>query len=511
VPAVIARMLAARLPYHGRRVAVVDGGRVATFADVAERASRLASVLAAHGCRRGDRVALLAQNSLEFVDWFFACAAGGFIGLALNTRLGTDALEQMLADADPRAMVIDGRSGQLADELRSLSALPQVQIGFGVDHGCAFEYDDLLAAARAVTDLPDQPGDTPFLLTATSGTTGKVKMTLHSHLGVHAGLYCTNGALRLRSSSRMLTALPMFFGTATGGYWAPLFVGAQLHLLPAFDPERFLDEIARSDVTHTVVGPSPLYQVMDSGRDLAPLRNLDVLGAGGAPFDIGRYRELHTALDGRVAKWYSMSEVSFSSVLEPSDVVDADGSFNDKVTSVGRPQPGGEIWVLGEDGEQVPADGETVGEIVFRAPGIATSYWANPEESRETFVDGTVRSGDLGTIDADGFLRIVDRKKDLIVTGGINVAPLEVESVIVTHPSVAAVAVIGVPHPVWGEAIHAVVVPKPGDDLSEDDIVAWATPRLASVKKPRSVEFVDSLPVNVTGKVLRRVLRDERL
>jgi long-chain acyl-CoA synthetase len=503
-------MLAARLPYHGRRVAVFDARRSATYHDLADRASRLAYALAAQGCAPGDRIALIAQNSLEFFEWFFACAAGGFIGLALNTRLGELALEEMLVDADPRAVIIDGRCAENVQPLRASGALPDVEIGFGSEHGCGLDYESILAQASSSIHLPDRPGDTPFLLTATSGTTGRVKMTLHSHLGVYTGLHCTNSALRLRSTSRMLTALPMCFATATGGYWVPLFAGASLHLLPAFDPERFLDEIDRSGITHTIVGPSPLYQVMDADLDLAPLRNLEVLGAGGAPFDPTRYCALHAAIGGRVQKWYSMSEVTFSSVLEPGEVIDLDGSYNDRVTSVGRPQPGGEIWVVDDSGAQVPFDGETVGEIVFRAPGISSSYWASAEESAVTFVDGTVRSGDLGTIDADGFLRIVDRKKDLIVSGGINIAPLEVENAIATHELVASVAVIGMPHPIWGESVHAIVVPRPGAELTEDEIIDWTVPRLASVKKPRSVEFVDALPVNVTGKVLRRVLRDER-
>jgi acyl-CoA synthetase (AMP-forming)/AMP-acid ligase II len=507
---VIARVLSARLPFYGRRVAVVDGDRSATYADVAERASRLAHALEAQGCRPGDRVALLAQNCLEYFDWFFACAAGGYIGLALNARLGTDALVEMLADAEPRAVIVDARTEDVAAELRARDALPRVEMGFGLGHASPLDYEVLLGAASGTIVLPDHPGDTPLVLTATSGTTGKVKMTLHTHLGVYTGLGCANSALRLQSRSRMLTALPMFFATATGGYWASIFAGAQVHLMPAFDAERFVDEVARSGITHTIVGPSPLYQVMDAGVDLAPLRRMSMIGAGGAPFDDDRFRTITIEIGPVVSKWYSMSEITFSSVLDPLDVLDEAGAFTDKVSTVGRPQPGGEIWVLDDEGLPVVPDGATVGEVFFRSPGISTSYWRDPEESAVTFVDGSVRSGDLATIDSDGFLRIVDRKKDLIVTGGINVAPREVEAVIATHPDVAMVAVIGVPHPTWGEAIHAVVVPRPGALRDAEAVQAYAAERLAPVKKPRSVEFVDTLPMNVTGKVLRRVLRDER-
>jgi acyl-CoA synthetase (AMP-forming)/AMP-acid ligase II len=502
-------MLATQSRFHGRRTAVVDGERAATFADLAARSSRLADALADLGCRRGDRVAILARNSLELVEWFFACAAGGYIGLALNTRLGTQALQEMLADADPSVVLVDGRERELADELRSIGALSAPEVGFGEGHGCGRDYETLLTDARGDLDLPFHDGETPLLLTATSGTTGKVKMTLHSHLGVFTGLQCTQASLRTTPQSRVLTALPMFFATATGGYWVGVFTGAETHLLPAFDAESFVHEVDRSGITHAIVGPSPLYQVMDAGINIDPLRRLDFLGAGGAPFDSARFGELHERLGGNVAPMYSMSELSFSCVLRPEDVV-TNGRLNDKVGSAGRPQPGSHVWVLDDDGEAVDADGSTMGEVVFFAPGIATRYWSGDEESSSTFVDGCVRSGDLATIDSDGFLRIVDRKKDLIVTGGINVAPLEVENAIARHPDVAYVAVVGAPHPMWGEAIHAVVVARPGAKPTEEEILRWAADALPPVKRPKSVDFVDALPINITGKVLRRVLRDQR-
>jgi acyl-CoA synthetase (AMP-forming)/AMP-acid ligase II len=442
------------------------------------------------------------------VEWFFACAAGGYIGLALNARLGTKALGEMLADSAPKAILIDAEFKELADELRSSGLLPSTVIGFGSEHGFGIDYEKALERASGRAELPVWPGDTPFLLTATSGTTGNVKMTVHSHLGVYTGLHCLQSALRLTTDSRVLTALPMFFATATGGYWISFFVGAEVHLLPAFDAHHFVDEVARSAITHSIVGPSPLYQVMDSGVDLAPLRQMTYLGAGGSAFDTARYMALHDELGGVVGKMYSLSEVTFSSLLQPSDVK-TNGEFNDKVDTVGRPQPGSDIRVVDDSGDDVPGDGASRGEVVFAGPGVSRGYWSSPEESQQTFRNGGVYSGDLATVDEDGFLRVVDRKKDLIVTGGINVAPLEVEHAIASHPAVRAVAVIGVPHPTWGEGIHAVVVLQPGSTPTGDQIIQWASERLASVKKPRSIEFVDELPVNATGKVLRRVLREQ--
>jgi acyl-CoA synthetase (AMP-forming)/AMP-acid ligase II len=506
---VIAPLFASRARFGGHRTAVVDGDRRCTYAELARRGSRLANGLAGLGCRPGERVAIIGPNSIETIEWFLACAAGGFVGVAVNSRLGTPALRDMFATIDARAVIVDGRNRELAEELRDGDALPRTAVGLGQDHGCRLDYEAVIGAARDRIDLPAQLLDAPLLLTATSGTTGRVKLTVHSHLGIYTGIQCTQASLRMTPESRTLTALPMFFATATGGYWVGLVTGGEVHLLPAFDPERFVEEIGRSAITHSVVGPSPLYQVMDADLDLSPLRSMDFLGAGGAPFDPARFRELRDALGGVVGKLYSMSEITFSTVLRPEDVTPG-GGCDDRVLSVGRPQPGADVRVLDDDGDDVDADGATVGEVVFSAPGIATQYWGDPDESALTFVDGTVRSGDLATIDPDGFLRIVDRRKDIIVSGGINVAPLAVESAIATHPAVQAVAVIGVPHPTWGESVHAVVVRRPGATLSADAVIAHAAASLGSVQKPQSVEFVDALPVNVTGKVLRRVLRDQR-
>jgi acyl-CoA synthetase (AMP-forming)/AMP-acid ligase II len=330
-------------------------------------------------CRPGDRVAIIAANSTEVVEWFFGCAAGGFIGLAANTRLGVDAVKEMLEAASPRAVIVDEREADLADELRDIGCLPLVEVGYGAGLHCDHDYETVLAAAVNRIHLPAQAPATPFLLTATSGTTGKVKMTIHSHLGDYTALQCTQASARLMPSSRLLTALPMFRATATGRYWVSLFTGVGLHLLSAFDPVRLVGEVERSGITHSIVGPSPLYQVMDAQIDLAPLRRMEFLGAGGAPFDTERFYELCEETNGTLATMYSMSERTFSCVLRPEDVWSG-SEFNHRIDSVGRPQTGADIRLVGDDGIDVPPDRSTPGEVLFSAPGIATSYWSSPEE-----------------------------------------------------------------------------------------------------------------------------------
>lgn len=507
----IGRLIGAQARYRGARTAIVDGQRTLRFAELADRSARLASAFAGSGAQPGDRILLLSINSIEFIETVGACAIGGFVSLALNTRLGLDALVEMVTDADARIAIVDARLLDTAEALADRGALPPTVIVFGESSATSrswLRYDDLLTRA-APASIVSHPGHTPLMLTATSGTTGRVKMTVHSHQAVFTGMNTMQAGLAMTPADRLLTSLPMFFATATGGYWLGLFVGAETHLQSAFQPAEFVNTIGRSAITHSIVGPSPIYLAVDSGADLAPLRQMKYLGAGGAAFNNERFREIHDLLGGVIGTMYSMSEVTVSTMLMPADVVDADGAFNDKVGSVGRPQPGTDVIIVDDDGNEVPGDGRTPGELIFRAPGLATRYWSSPDESAMTFVDGGVRSGDIATVDPDGFIRIVDRKKDLIVSGGINIAPAEIEATLHTHPGVAHAAVIGIPHATWGEAIHAVVVRKPGSTVTENELIEFAAARLASVKKPRSLHFVDALPTNTTGKVLRRQLRDE--
>jgi acyl-CoA synthetase (AMP-forming)/AMP-acid ligase II len=246
---------------------------------------------------------------------------------------------------------------------------------------------------------------------------------------------------------------------------------------------------------------------MDAGIDLDRLTSLRCLSMGGAPTDPGRLRALVDALGRRMVVQYAMTEVAVATALVADDFVEPDGSFSPRHRSIGRPLAGLEIRLVGDDGVEMPFDGEARGELELAGPYVTPGYLDNAKANREAFHDGWLRTGDVATIDADRFVWIVDRKKDLIVSGGINIAPIEVENVIAQHPDVIAAGVCGVPDALYGEAVHAAVVRRPGADLSEDDVVRWCTERLASVKKPRSVTFVDALPISSTGKLLRRELR----
>jgi long-chain acyl-CoA synthetase len=278
-------------------------------------------------------------------------------------------------------------------------------------------------------------------------------------------------------------------------------------ILPAFDPHAYVDLVEAVGASHALLGPAPVYMIMDAGIDLDRMTSLRYLSMGGAPTDPTRLRALVDALGRRVAVQYAMTEVAVATTLLADDYVEPDGSFNSRHRSIGRPLDGLETRIVDDQGEVLPFDGEARGELELAGPYVTPGYLDDPAANEAAFDGRWLRTGDVATIDADGFMWIVDRKKDLIVSGGINIAPIEVETVIAQHPDVVAAGVCGVPDPLYGEAVHAAVVRRPGSQLSEDEVVRWCTERLASVKKPRSVAFVDALPISSTGKLLRRELR----
>lgn len=500
------RMLEQSARFHRDRVAVVDGSNRLTYATLAERVARLASGLHGLGLRRGDRVAILALNSHQFSEWYFACASAGLVGVPLNVRFSPADLAGYSDYTGARAMIVDGRLAPLAAPILAGAHTLEHVVGFGDGHGQPVDYERLLAAAEPETLPPSDP-DAPVLIAPTSGTTGVIKGAVLSQRNTFVAGLSWLSAFPLRPESRHLIALPMFFASGAPGWYLSFFVGASNVVLPRFEPAAFLDLAESGRATHAILGPAMFNQMMDQGLDVTRLRSLEVIGAGGAPFDPTRFAELRDAVGDRIMIFFGLTEVAATATfLRPTDYVGPDGALTDRYLSVGKPWPGVELDVIA-DGRSVPHDGTTVGEIVVGGPTVGLGYWEMPEATAESFRDGVLYTGDLATVDADGFVHIVDRRKDIIVSGGMNIGSVEVESTIGQHPGVAAVAVIGVPHDTWGEAVHAVVVRRPGATVDADDVIEWCRGRLASFKKPVSVDFVESLPVSATGKVLKRELR----
>lgn len=495
--------------YRGNPAIVEDGG-VLTYQQLRERVLRLTNALRGLGLRQGDRLAMLSLTSGRYYEWYFGCCEGGFIGVPLNVRLRPEEIIEYLNYTTPRAIIVDTRLQDLAGAV--VPHVPSLErvIGYGEGHACPLDFETLLAGAPA-DELPEVDPHLPAIIASTSGTTGIVKGAMISQANTYAGVLAWLGGYRLSARSRWLQSLPMYFGQGGPGYYMPFMAGASIHIVPAFDPHQCAEVCERERITHTIWPPAMIYQILDAGIRGEKFRTLQVIGSGGSPFDPTRFRAATKLFGPKIYATFGLTEATVSATqLKPEDYLDDDGEFiGERYTSIGKPWPSVVMRVVREDGTPVARDGEEIGEIVLAGPGISLGYWQMPGETATTFVNGWLYTGDLATMDDDGFAYIVDRRKDIIVSGGINVPSLEVEKAIGTHPAVAGVAVIGVPHEKWGEAIHACVVRTPGAEVSEAEIIGWCKQRLASYKKPQSVEFIDALPISSTGKVLKRDLREK--
>lgn len=489
------------------RVAFIERDERLSYAEVQSRERRLAHALLGLGLKPGERVAFLALNSHRYFEWYLACCEAGFIGVPLNGRWTDQEMARFLDYTAAAALITDAAMASTATA--AVRGAPSVRhlVGFGDDHTCPLDYEALLGAADD-TEIAGHDLSRPVLLAPTSGTTGTTRGAVMTEANTAAGIDIWLNDYPIGEASRLLLALPLYFAAATPGRYLGLCVGATTIVLPRFSPDGFAELVAATGATHTFVGPALIYQLLDAGVDPNLLASLEVVGVGGAPMASARFDAARTLLGDTMYILYGLTECAgTASVLTPRDYRSPEGAR--RMGSAGKPRPGVEIEVVDDRGLARPHDGESVGEIVVAGPVVASGYWGFGEETAATFVGGRLHTGDLGTIDGDGFLVVVDRKKDIIVSGGINVASIEVEEVLRAHPDVADVAVIGVPHEQWGEGVHAVIVAAGANHPSVDELGEWCRERLAPFKKPRSISYVEELPRNSTGKLLKRVLREQ--
>jgi acyl-CoA synthetase (AMP-forming)/AMP-acid ligase II len=471
--------------------AVVGAGRRLTFADVDRRTARLGAALGHLGLVAGDRVALLAANEPEWLELQAACLRFGFALVPLNTRLADRELLFILGDCQPRVLV-GGRTQ--AARVSTLAAEA------GIAHVLDFagSYETVVASGEPDPDPEPEDPDLIALILYTSGTTGLPKGAMIDRAAFTARVLVNCAELQTVPGDRHLAALPMFHIAAFLAYCHTV-VGATAVMLPEFTPAEFQSTAIGERVTTTVLVPTMISMLQANGGPPPPALRLIVYGGSSisAP-------ALAAALDHfgcGMLQQYGMTESGASTILRPADHDPADA---ERLSSAGTEAVSFEVRVVDDDGRPLPR-GE-VGEIVCRAPSVMSGYWNRPDATAEALRGGWMHTGDVGYRDARGYLHVTDRRNDLIISGGENVYPREVEEVLLAHPKVSDVAVVGTRDPVWGEVVTAVVVqPAPPDDELEH----WVRGRLAGYKLPRRWVRVDALPRNATGKVLKHVLRRE--
>ncbi|MYT74746.1 MULTISPECIES: long-chain fatty acid--CoA ligase [unclassified Streptomyces] len=488
------------------REALVCGERRLSYADLERTTNRLASALTGRGLVRGETVATYAGNCAEVVETEMALCKAGLVRVPISPRLSVDEVAHILGDASVRVLFADTGRLDAARAALHRSGADCLLVHYGEQDGLA--YAELLGEGHDGTVAVEVDEHDPAVLNFTSGSTGRLKAAVQTQ-----GNRLANLRKRMMSpesapstGERYLAAGPITHAPGMP-LLASLTYGSTVVVLPQWDTELFLSTVERERITATFVVPTMLNMLLAHPRTAATdLSSLKALHVGGAPVAPQRLKEAVETFGPIVVQGYGQVETTSGiTVLTRQDVLTGATTDPELLKSCGRPVFDTEVRVVDETGAAVPAG--TVGEVIARGPDCVTEYWHEPELTAETFKDGWVHTGDLGYLRADGYLFIVDRKKDMIISGGYNVYSSEVEAVLYTHPALAEVCVVGVPDEHWGEAVKAVVVRRPDSAVGEDEVIAFCAERLARVKKPRSVEFVDALPVNRNGKIDRRAVR----
>jgi long-chain acyl-CoA synthetase len=479
---------------HPNHPAVIAGAKQRSFAELDERASRLAHALADWGLSRGDRFALLATNVIEFPEIEIAAQRAGLILVPLNYRLAVAELSFMVADSGAR-LVIHGPGYAEAAKALGLACWHLGADGYGDS------YEQQLAThqPRATPPLGQQ---TPTRILYTSGTTGRPKGAVLTNLALYARATTYAIDLELRPEHRFVQTLPMFH-IASNTAMGFIYNGATV-ILTDFEPHTVLDAMATHRATHVLLVPTTINLLSNlEGIDERSFPDLEMMMYGASPIAPAVLARAIEVFGCKFFQFFGMTETSGCTVLLPEhhDPV----RRPDLLASAGIDATGFETRVVGPDDVEA-APGE-VGEIVCRGPQLMAGYWQRPEATEDAMRNGWMHTGDAGYRSAEGFVFVTDRIKDMIVSGGENVYPREVEDVLFSHPEVVEAAVIGVPDARWGERVHAVVVTRPGSSVDSASLLAYARERLAGYKCPKSLEFVESLPKTVTGKVLKTDLR----
>ncbi|KUP96655.1 class I adenylate-forming enzyme family protein [Thermobifida cellulosilytica] len=497
--------------FGDKEAVVVPGGTTRTWADLETRTTRFANALLGLGLSKGDRIALFSPNCGEFLEFFFATAKSGVIGAAANIRLSAYELSSYLSYVEPTALLVHA---DLADNARTwLPEVPTIRhvIGFGGDHGFPLDLEQLIAdASDEDPKVPVSPDDI-YQLGATSGTTGIPKAAILTHRNAIAALQNWLAELPIPERGTALQCIPMFFNPGgPSGLHPVLLKGGRTVIPPAFDPVEFPKLVQEYRVTNTTIVPTMVQMIVSQpGVEEYDFSSLRGIMSGGSPYSVSVLKRAREVLGNVLYPLYGMAEsYSCGAVLRPENQF-TEGTEQQVswLASIGKPLTSISMRVVGSDGVDVPHDGTTSGEIWLSGPTMSPGYFNMEEETARSRQGEWFRTGDVAVVDSEGFVTIVDRLKDMIITGGINVFSIEVERAVQAHPDVEQVAVIGVPHERWGEAIHAVVRRRAGSTLTEEELISFAAQRLSSYKKPRSVEFVDALPISATGKILKKELR----
>jgi long-chain acyl-CoA synthetase len=504
----IVRRNAARFP---ERPALVAGDSVRSWSALDARVDRVAAALNACGVSAGDRVAILMGNRPEYFELYFACARTGAIAVPLNFKLTAREAAQIAGHADPALLVIDGAQAALATAmLRTLGRQLPIWLVAGAtsEQGAtAADYEDVVASAPATGCTPAGDEHDTFAIFYTSGTTALPKGAMVSHLNLEMNGYNQLVADASRRDDVNLVATPLYHMGAVFMAVTYMLLGCTQVILPQFTAAGWLQTLERTRATVSLLIPTMINAILNAPElarhDASTLR---LIFYGGGPMPPAVLERAMRAFRCAFTQGYGLTETLEATFLVAADhVLDGTADQRRRLASAGREAIGAEVRIVDDAGRDLAA-GE-IGEILVRSRSVIQGYWRQPEAAAEAIRDGWFHTGDLGYLDEERYLFVVDRKKDMVVTGGVNVYTKEVEAVLYEHPAIHEAAVFGVPDDNWGERVTAAVALKPGSTATVDELVAHCRAELAGFKLPKRIVFLAELPKNPSGKILKRELR----
>ncbi len=490
---------------------MIHGDEVVSYTDFHTRALAIGGNLRRLGCKPGDRVAFCLANSPRILEVIYGCFAGGLVVVPINARLHPREMAYIVANSGAKVLIHGGEyAAGIAENIDAFDGLTH-RVSLDQSDG-TLAYSELLDPTHALDSAAEVDATDPCWLFYTSGTTGRPKGAIWNHRMVRCVVMNYLADLHnIQPGEVVLHAAPMSHGSGIVALPAVARGATQIVLEPAsFEPRSLFATIERHKVGHIAfLAPTQIIKMLEEFEPgTFDLSSLKAITYGGAPIHVVHLRRAIEAFGPVFVQLFGQGEAPITitgmSASRHQELLDAN---DPRIGSAGQIRTDVEAHCVDEDDNPLPA-GEA-GEVVVRGDVVMPGYWNNPEATADALRGGWLHTGDIGMFDEAGYLFLLDRAKDMIISGGNNVYPREVEEIIVQHPAVANVCVVGIPDPYWGEAVHAVVVTEPGAKVTDKDIIAHCANHLAGYKKPKAVDFVDALPVSGYGKILRREVREK--
>ncbi len=503
----IARYLSRMASKYPDRCAIIFKGERWTYAEYESIVNRFANAFASIGVGRGDRIAVFHTNCPEHLFSLFAAAKLGAIYSPLNCRLKAGELSHVLTDCEPKIVLVGKRYAEQVTAVTKNIKTTKLTLVIDALPGEQASLHDFMVGADDSAPQADVPDDATALLMYTSGTTGAHKGVMHSHANLIQR--CEGRTTPFDDDSLekiVLLAVPVFHVTGVQVMIKTAATGGTLVIMPQFSVDDFLRTIEAEGVMMAVVVPTMLERIIEH-PDLKNynLDSLRIIAYGGSPISPQLIRKAMRTLPCMFTQGYGLTEAGVTWLGPQEHSLDPPPGRRDPLESVGRALPGLEIAIIDADGERLPSG--QPGEIIIRGASVMQGYWRRNEDTAKCIRDGWFHTGDIGYLDEEGFLFISGRKKDIVIRGGENIAPIEVENVLASHPAVADAAVFGIPDEKWGEIVGAAVVLRPSGQATAEELIEYCRQRMASCKKPERIFFVDALPRNAAGKVVKTELK----